>query len=148
MITKKLLRYKFLSFLFVLNACSTTGYIVEEVDGPLAEIQKVVAENLSEGVGFVTKNQRNFYSKKFSINTSKTKVSSIMRISILGDRRPYSLQLKVHVATDSKNIQEAFEQGEESPVSDSYSKRTYSRIKEQLTKRLKNKNLFDDFRPF
>ncbi len=162
MIIKKHFQHKISHFLirtFVLFVsasifigCSTPGYVSEDLDGSLSEIQKSISDNLPTGVGHVSSNQRSFYSKEFtasiSSESSKTRVPAVMRVLILGDRRPYSLQILVNQAADIKNAKDAFENGVELESSETYAHRTFTSIKDQLSKRLKNKNLFDDFRPF
>lgn len=114
------------------------------------DIQKAVADNLPQGLGKTNENRRVFYSKKFTISQEKKgTIPLVMRVVIQGDRRPYSLALNVkRVAPDIANVEEAFEFGAEFPGENSLAKRVVTKIDDQLAQRRKNKNIFDDFRPF
>jgi hypothetical protein len=139
------------SLLIVLTsaACTTVLFESEPIEGSLAEIQKAISENLPNGLGAVSANQRLFYSKEYKSGSSgQGKVSLVMRVGLLGDRRPYTIQINVRRAANTSNIIQAYDNGEDYDQAEGQAKRTYSKIKEQLTKRQGEKNLFDDFRPF
>jgi hypothetical protein len=117
---------------------------------PVEDIQKAIVANLPIGVGAATENHRGFYSKIFTQNQyNGERIPLIMKITILGDRRPYDLEVAVHkVHPNRANLAEAFEQGETFVGQDSLAKRVVTKIDAQLAERRKDKNMFDDFRPF
>lgn len=131
-------------------SCTTPQYQVVGFDYPIADIQKAVSDSLPSGLGFVSQNRRVFYSKVFTVpGEKKSKTELVMRVIINGDRRPYDLSFAVKKTNQVKGpIQEVFDLGEPFEGSESLSKRTALKIETSLTKRQKEKNLFDDFRPF
>lgn len=133
-----------------LSGCSTASYTTYDYDYSILDIQKAVTENLPEGLGATNPNKRVFYSKKFSVaQTKKRKIALIMRVIINGDRRPYGLSVDVkRVSPKISNIEDAFNFGDDFKGQVSLAKRVVTKIEDQLAQRLKNKNLFDDFRPF
>lgn len=130
--------------------CSTPSFSTYDYDYPILDIQKAVADNLPQGLGATNVNRRILYSKKFTVSQEKKgKIPLIMRVVINGDRRPYSLEVGVKkVAPDIANLEEAFNFGNDFKGQDSLAKRVVTRIEDQLAKRRKNKNIFDDFTPF
>jgi hypothetical protein len=150
MIGKNLRIFNWILMLWLAVACTTPQYQVPGFDYPIADIQKAVSDNLPNGIGFVSQNRRVFYSKVFNIpEEKKSKTNLVMRIIINGDRRPYDLSFAVKKTKQVKaSIQDAFDLGEPFEGSESLSKRTALKIETSLTKRQKEKNLFDDFRPF
>ncbi len=138
-----------------LNACSTASYATYDYDYSIMDIQSAIVENLPQGLGATNENRRVFYSKKFTVTQEKTeqekkgKIPLVMRVLIDGDRRPYGLAVDVRkVAPNISKVDEAFNYGTEFQGQVSLAKRVVSRIEDQLAQRRKNKNIFDDFRPF
>ncbi len=134
----------------MLVGCATKAYRLREFDYPILDIQKAVSDHMPGGVAFVSTNRRAFYSKIFTVpGLNKTKDDLVMKIEIIGDRRPYDITFE---AKKIENMQapaaELFDLGERFEGSESLSKRTALKIETSLTKRQKDKNLFDDFRPF
>lgn len=138
------------SCVIALDGCSTSAYSTYDYNYSIMDIQKAVVENLPQGMGATNPNRRVFYSKKFSVSQDKKgKIPLIMRIVINGDRRPYGLDVEVRrVSAKVANIEEAFDYGTDFKGQISLAKRVVSHIEDQLAQRRKNKNLFDDFRPF
>lgn len=153
-IKKQINNFSFLIILFLsslgLWACTTPSYSTYDYDYSIEDIQKSIADNLLSGVGFVNSNRRIFYSKKFTLNQDKKKgIPLVMRVIINGDRRPYGLDFETRkVAANIANIEEAFNFGEEFRGQLSLAKRVVTKIEDQLAQRRKNKNIFDDFKPF
>jgi hypothetical protein len=151
--TGKKLTFKLLLFVVTtlfLSSCTTGGYIADNFDYPILDIQNTVAGSIPEGVGGVNGNQRVFYSNKFSVKQEKKgKIPLVMRVVINGDRRPYTLEVEVRkVASNIEKSTEAFDQGDAFQGQESLAKRVATSIKDQLTQRRKSKNIFDDFKPF
>jgi len=139
----------FLSTLIVV-ACTTLGYQVGGFDYSAEDIQKAIQDNIPLGISGVAPNGRGFYSKIFTqAQDKKAAIPLVMRINILGDRRPYDIEIIVRkIDPGFKKPQEAFEQGETYVGQDSLAKRILSKINDELVKRRKDRNLFDDFRAF
>ncbi len=135
--------------LSTLVGCAT-AYNVPSFDYSLPNIQKAIASNLPSGLAFVSQNRRDFYSKVFTIpGEKKTPISLVMKVIIIGDRRPYDLSFQIHkVEKIQGSAQEVFDLGERFVGEDSLSKRTALKVESSLTKSQNEKNLFDDFRPF
>jgi len=156
MITKNLINNLLKTILTILLlssslvSCSTASYSTYDYDYSILDIQKAVAENLPQGLGATNSNRRVFYSKKFTVNqVKKGAIPLVMRVAIQGDRRPYGLAVDVkRVAPNIANLEEAFNFGTEFQGGISLAKRVVTRIDDQLAQRRKNKNIFDDFRPF
>lgn len=144
-----LLNSLILTSLFALLGCTTGSYSSYDYEYPIMDIQAVVAQKLPEGLGYVNKNRRIFYSKQFSIKQANKNIPLIMRIIIHGERRPYSLDVSVkRVSPNAANIEEAFASGADFRGQQSLAKRVVSDIQTELVKRRKNKNVIDDFRAF
>lgn len=145
--------FKFLTPLLtslLLSSCATTGYIAQDFDYPISDIQQAVAENLPEGVGATNSNRRVFYSKMFTQKQEgKARIPLVMRIVVNGEGRPYTLEVGVkRVNPMTKKTDEAYDFGDEFRGENSLAKRVATSIKDQLALRRKNKNMFDDFTPF
>ncbi len=130
--------------------CATHSYRIQQFDYPISDIQKAVTDHIPDGVAYVSTNRRAFYSKIFTVpGLHKSKTDLIMKIEIVGDRRPYDITFQVKkVEKMQAPVSELFDLGERYEGAESLSKRTALKIETSLTKRQKDKNLFDDFRPF
>lgn len=142
--------------------------VIEDLDYPLMDIQKGVGESLPGGVSRVSSNQReytsgffrtNVYDKQQSEKKSKGHVPmerAYAKALILGDRRPYSLEVSVTIQNrlddsgfNPKNPLDI--QGgnfEDDRQDDRLAERIVINIREYLVKRSRTKNLIEDFRPF
>jgi hypothetical protein len=136
--------------ILILSSCATGAYISEDFDYPILDIQTSVADNLPEGVGATNVNRRVFYSNKFTVKQeNKGKIPLVMRVVINSDRRPYGLEVEIRrVSPDNKNMEEAFNLGNDFKGQNSLAKRVVTRVKDQLAQRRKSKNIFDDFKAF
>ena len=134
----------------VYTGCATGSYEAYDYDYSIMDIQKIIVENLPEGLGATNPNRRVFYSKKFTVNREKKRaIPLVMRVVINGDRRPYGLGVEVRkVSPDIDNVQEAFDFGSSFKGQISLAKRVVNKIDSDLAKRRKSKNMFDDFKPF
>lgn len=137
-------------WILIFCACTTPGYHLKEVGYPIESIQKVISESLPTEVGYTSTNGREYYTKVFKSSTANNlEIPLIMRVIILGDRRPYDLSFEVNQVDSMKlNLEDAFDSGSKYFGSESLSKRTASKIQAELVKRHKTRNMFDDFRPF
>ncbi len=116
----------------------------------MEEIQRAIQDNLPLGLESAANNGRTFYSKIFYKDQAKKEpIFLVMKITILEDRRPYSLDIAVNkVSGKERRSPDAFLNGETFVGQDSLAKRASNAIANQLAKRRKDKNFFDDFRPF
>jgi hypothetical protein len=134
----------------ILISCSTEAYRTSGYDYSAEDMQKAIQDNIPVGIGAVTPNGRGFYSKVFTQDQQgKGSIPLVMRFDILGDRRPYDMDVAVKkVSPGIHQVDSAFENGETFVGQDSLAKRIVRKIGNQLALRRKDKNLFDDFRPF
>lgn len=139
-----------LSTITLCGGCSTGAYSTNGYDYSISDIQKSLADNLPEGLGATNTNRRVFYSRRFTVNQEKKKrIPLVMRVIIESDRRPYGLTFEVRkVSPNTDNLIDAFNDGDSFAGQDSLAKRVVTRVEDQLAQRRKNKNLFDDFKPF
>lgn len=133
----------------VLAGCASDSFQLSVDTAPLTEIQKTLSDELPQGVGFVSQNRRDFYSKVFTQTGIKSKVDLVMLASIVGDRRPYKVLFSVRQVNGSAgNSYDRYSSGQDFRGAQSLSKRIAAKVEASLNKRQKEKNLFDDFRAF
>jgi hypothetical protein len=139
--------------LLVSAGCSTPGgYKIENLDRPLLDLQAVASKSMPLGLRKTSVNGREYFSQYFIASERKFKpaekspVRSYAHIFVLGDRRPYTIQIIVHREKLTKvNGSTAFvETGLDHPVA----KVVRSRVVQQLNKRREELNIIDDFRVF
>ena len=131
-----------------LNACRTDGVFVKETPLNISETRKSIVAVIGEP-RFVSKDGReldsNYYDKKgrpiTAMESAKERLHS--RIIILGDRRPYDLEVQVVVEARDENGQ--FEAVDKD---DAMAKPLAEKIKKELYQSLDESNLIDDFRSF
>lgn len=151
--TQTLLRLAFSFFILTLAGCASwgSGIRLDPVDRPLNEIQAVVGKSLPLGQRRVEAAGREWFSQYFItkgrsfVAAHTAPVRYYAHVYILGDRRPYSIEVYVK------------RQRREAPSSDSYSddgtdqelaKLIHKRIQFYLSKRREDLNIIDDFRVF
>ena len=155
---------KRLAILCLIATSCTTGQL-SDLDYSLADIQKGVYSVAPKGIAKVSSNRRTYSSKYFdpeSIDTDRTtdKESSMSRqraymvATILGDRRPYSIELEVVVEEDESDTEpkkdDDFIEGKFVKVGSDkgLAKHLREKLANYLARLERNKNLIDDFRPF
>ncbi len=150
---------KFLGLvILVFAACATPGSErLTELDAPLPLLQKIVVKSFPTGRRSISANDREFISNYFIPDNdvqfwtkpeAKDKTRFYARVTVLGDQRPYVIEIVViceKVAKAWGSTQAAFQ---EVGVSHEYSSQLARKIKEDLTKGLKNRNVIDEFRIF
>jgi hypothetical protein len=139
---------KFLSLL-ILTACATATITLDDLDYSTVDIQKAASTVLAVGIQPTEGNERILESKHFRVPFSKRAervqdddvVRGIARIDIIGDRRPYSLDITVTIEEKNGNVWTPA--GRDKRLA----KLVADQIQDYLVKH-KDKNLIDHFRPF
>lgn len=137
-----------LSCILALAGCRSDGVFVKETPMNLSETRKAIVAAIGEP-RLVSKNGRELYSECYNkkeqpierMESAKERFSS--HISILGDRRPYDLEVEVLV-------EERDDDGHFQVVDkdDSMAAPLAEKIKKELYQSLDERNLIDDFRSF
>lgn len=136
----------------VLLSCTHGGLRIDELDQPLADIEKAVLDSLPVGKREVSLNGREFFSDYFVVVEKKaraagrTNVRYYAHVYVLGDRRPYSVEGVIR-----KQVREASTLGpeyEEAGVDDYLTIVLVKKIKAALSKGRVDRNVIDDFRVF
>lgn len=139
----------FLIFNFILG-CTTTGSLtIDNLQVSIGDLQKLVTSQLPLGLRQQSQNGREFSSEYFVVKQGDyvQAVSSARRnyakISILGDRRPYNLEIIVFAEERDGSGQYRvvkYDEGMARVIS--------RRIEQALHKRREDRNIIDDFRVF
>jgi hypothetical protein len=131
---------------------------MEDMNHPLANIQKAVANVIPGGIQESSVNQRELKSRYFLPKGKTTQYEyaemaprrAYAHVTILGDRRPYEVVVRVFIENRA-----GFGPGgrrdpiyDEAGQDDDLAAALAQGIKEQLIKGRENRNLIDDFRPF
>lgn len=120
------------------------GEKISDVDRPLLELQKSVASSLPMGRKSNSENAREFYSNPYKLKGSAyeaakpTENHNIAEILVLGDRRPYKIEINVYLIVNSQRVAK----------DNKLEKRLKNEILQDLAKRRENRNVIDSFRPF
>lgn len=131
----------------MLSACVTDGSLIEGSDRSMREIRAaflaVAGEPRKE-----SENRRTFYSKYFprhqdpNFNQDRARERLYGRFTILGDRRPYDVQVEVVVEVRTPDGYE------EVGVDEALSQELSKSVQTELIKSSEGRNVIDDFRPF
>ncbi len=144
----KLLKFfPILFFISNLVACVTDGIYRREMPGSASDLRKAIVSVIGDpqttspsGRELVSR----FHDKSGSYEDVKiTKERRFTRVSILGDRRPFDIQVEVIIERKSP-------EGEFEPyaVDDTLANDLADRIKKALHQSLEKRNILDDFRAF
>lgn len=140
---------QFALLLLTLTGCATSTTAIDELDMSLAELNKIAISALPIGKRIESRNGREFYSAYFTVRKGEyeeavaTAIRNYAVISILGDRRPYKLEVSVII--ERKNAGGEFEKvGHDAGLARVLARR----IQNTLYKRRDNRNIIDDFRVF
>ena len=131
--------------------CSST-VIKMEADYSLDAIRKAIVGSLTAGVQSADPSRRKFSSKPFRIMNTQTELPireddvrrQLAHVTIMGDRRPYSVQ--VVVETEERSGKDS-EDWTKVGTDESRAKKIGLRIQEKLKTR-REENVIDDFTPF
>lgn len=138
----------------MLPACTTVwgGARVEDLDRPLNDLQRVAARSMPLGLRRTSTNGREFFSKYFLAKSGEFKAAEegserrYAQILVLGDRRPYTIQIIVHV----ERLTTTFGSGGYSEIGqdNELAQVVRRRFLNELHKRREDTNIIDDFRVF
>lgn len=136
--------------LLLLSSCASYGgQRIEAVERSLADLRKIVTQGLPLGMRTVSTNGREFYSKYFVVKdrefveADNAAGRSYAVIYILGDRRPYAIEVVVH----NEEINQAGQYvriGKDQRIAEVIRRR----LLKELSKRREEINIIDDFRAF
>ncbi len=135
-----------LSFNLLLLGCAS-GELIKNVNRPLRMLQDVASQTAPGGVRHVSTNQRVFTSKYFppqgawSKDAENESERAFAQIFILGDRRPYTVEVRAFVETKEGGDYRQTRAPE-------LAQRVAQRYQSLLANRRKDRDLIDDFRPF
>ena len=121
------------------------------MDRPLADLQHLAAKSLPLGLRKTSPNGREFFSNYFITNGRKFKLADkgperrYAQILVLGDRRPYTLDVVVQIEKVDANAPGGYSiVGTDVGIA----KVVKKRLQSQLNKRREDLNIIDDFRVF
>lgn len=144
--------------MLALSACSTAR-VIDDMNYSLTDIQKAVGEIFPGGILGMSSNQRELTSAIFAVRRPSgtlTPFNSLVfakdkpeyrykaKAIILGDRRPYSLE----VGVDQERLDEKTGTYSSEGTSAAMSDRLAFEIRKYLVQRSEKKNVIDDFRAF
>lgn len=137
----------YLFFLLLVSGCASSTYIIDSQNYSLGELKKILI-GLTGEPRKVSENQRTLYSRYFSrkndpkFDPEKSAERLYAKIAILGDRRPYDVEVQVIIeAKDEKNyVDEGPDEIETNKLGRD--------IKIRLNQSREDRNVIDDFRAF
>lgn len=147
----------------LLAGCSSAT--LNDLDYSLADIQKGITNTVPKGIAKISPNRRTFYSKYFDPESVEAERSTERKDDIereratvvavlLGDRRPYDVEITVYVEEDTSEKpakkEDDFIDGvwAKSGSDKGLAKYFRDRLANYLARLERTKNLIDDFRPF
>lgn len=144
----KLFVVLFLAVAMVLSSCRTGGVILRETPLSISETRRIIAGVIGEPRS-ISENGRELFSKYYdrkSKNIEKMDMARerlYTRVTVLGDRRPYDIQVEVLV--EGRN-----EMGSFSPLGrdDHRAAGIAEKIRHALNQSRDSRNVIDDFRSF
>lgn len=141
------MRYFLLGLILSLAGCASSGYIIDSQNYSLGELKKILI-SLTGEPRKISENQRTFYSRYFSrkndpkFDPEKSKERLYAKIVILGDRRPYDVEVQVY-----SEVKEGSTYVDAGP--DEIETNKLGRdIKTRLHQSREDRNVIDDFRAF
>ncbi len=141
------MRKGLLSFVFLIAACASQGYRITDQNMALADVKKSVESAIGEPRE-VSRNQRVYLTQYFSrkpdpkFDPEKSRERLYAKVSVLGDRRPYDVEVEV--------IVEEREGSQYIPVATDMTeaKKLGKEIRIKLNQSRDDRNVIDDFRAF
>lgn len=125
---------------------------IANLDFPVGQLQKIVVGNLPTGLRMTSPNGREFFSRYYVIVGQKYKAASdsldrfSAQIMVLGDRRPYDIEVSV-IREQRVQRGTGFDYQVVGHDQDQ-AKKLADKIHDRLTKRREDLNIIDDFRAF
>lgn len=140
--------FSLLSSFLILVSCQTRGVLLKETPLNVSETRRVIVSVIGEPRA-LSQNGRELSSQYYDRKQSEIKKMEMARerlythITVLGDRRPYDVQVEVLV--ESRNQEGAFELvGND----DSRAAVIADKLKKALNQSRDKRNVIDDFRSF
>lgn len=140
-----------IAYIVIVSGCATNGAAtIPEVNRPLADLQKIAAKSLPLGLRKTSENDRELFSHYFETRdrkfrpAQKSEERRFAHIFILGDRRPYQIDVVVQIERREKDSPTYVEAGTDAKLA----KVIRQRIVQHLSKRREDLNFIDDFRVF
>jgi hypothetical protein len=136
----------------VAGCVSMPSVQVEGLNRPLADLQKIAARSLPLGQRKISSNGREFYSNYFVALAHEFKPADSLsnrnfaQILVLGDRRPYAIQVVVYREQFSNELSGGGYRT--SGTDQTLAHVVLNKINRELNKRREDLNIIDDFRVF
>jgi hypothetical protein len=133
--------------IFISVACATRTYRVADQNLSLGDIKRAVTSVIGEP-RVLSENQRTYLSQYFSRNPDpkfdpmKSPERMYAKIAILGDRRPYNIDIQVLV--EERDGNSYFPAGEDLDQA----KKIGKDLRQKLNQGREGRNVIDDFRAF
>lgn len=145
---KRVLCFLICSFALLLSSCRTGGVVLRETPLNVSETRKVIVSVIGEP-RMVSENGREMASKYYDkkgkeiskMDMAKERYST--RVTILGDRRPYDIQVQVMI--EDRDGDGGFELTDRD---DDKAAALADKIKKALNQSRDSRNVIDDFRSF
>ncbi len=138
----------FLCATLLLSSCRTGGVIIRETPLNASETRRVVVGVIGEP-RTVSQNGREIYSRYYDKKNKNIEKMDMARerytthVTILGDRRPYDVQVEVLV--EGRNVDGGFDLIERD---DDRAAAIAEKIRQSLNQSRDTRNVIDDFRSF
>jgi len=139
--------------LFAIAGCGTSGGVkINDLDRALLDLQGIAEKSMPLGLRKTSPNGREFFSNYFVTEKRKFKPAEKLphrmyaHILVLGDRRPYTMQIIVH--KEKAATGRGASGFEDAGMDQGIAKVIRKRVVQQLTKRREDMNIIDDFRVF
>ncbi|HWU44163.1 MAG TPA: hypothetical protein VN132_12015 [Bdellovibrio sp.] len=145
---KQVLAFLICGFTLLLSSCRTGGVVLRETPLGVSETRRAVVSIIGEP-RLVSENGRELFSKYYDKKGREIVKMDMVRerysthVTILGDRRPYDIQVEVLVEDrDSDGGFELTDRDDDkaAPIAE--------KIRKALNQSLDNRNVIDDFRSF
>jgi hypothetical protein len=143
----------FVGFLLMQGGCASwgSGLRIENLERPLPELQKAISRSLPLGERRSENNGMEWFSKYFAVKGHKfiagntAPVRYYAQVYILGDRRPYVIE--VYVKRQRRTSPQDADYADDG-TDQQLAMVVQKRIQQQLSKRREDSNIIDDFRVF
>ncbi len=150
-------RWFLFGFLFFLVSCATLhggGEVLYGIDQPLIDLQKLSESVLPMGKRTISSNGREILSNYFHLVDGRIVAGDraperfYAHVIILGDQRPYTIEVIVHRERRVASSGELSPRYDEVAVDQRLAKVFAKRLNNNLSKRREDRSIIDDFRVF
>lgn len=141
------MKYFIVIFAYLLSGCVSKSYLIDNQNYSLGDLKKTLVSLIGEPRK-ISENQRTLYSRYFSrkvdpkFDPEKSSERLYATITILGDRRPYEVQ--VEVISEIRDGGTYVGQG----VDEIETNKLGRGIRTRLNQGREDRNIIDDFRAF